>query len=358
MFRYGTGCALENGLTGLFECMDTATASPSAGTDQTSRKTAAASGSIDVRLIEIKPVARDINLYTFGRTDGGSLPDYEPGAHIDMHLPNGLIRQFSLVVPARYPKTYVIGVKRDPASRGGSRYIFDEMNVGDEIKIGVPRNNFPLNEDALHVSFFAGGIGITPIWCMVQRLAALGRSWTLYYACRSRTDMAFFERLQGFDSKSVRLHFDDEAGGKTFDLAAAINETARNAHLYCCGPNPMVKAFEAATTSWPRNHVHIEYFTPQADAAAKAGGFWVELARSGRKYFVPEGSTILDVLCEAGVNVDYSCRLGICGACEQRVIAGTPEHHDSILNEEERAANNRVMICCAGCKGERLVLDL
>ncbi|MGD0026752.1 MAG: PDR/VanB family oxidoreductase, partial [Xanthobacteraceae bacterium] len=226
-----------------------------------------------------------------------------------------------------------------------------------EIKIGAPRNTFPLVEDAEHVTLFAGGIGITPIWCMVQRLAELKRSWKLYYACRSRADMAFLEALKKFDQESVHLHFDDEAGGNVLDLAAAIAAAPQNAHLYCCGPTPMLKAFEAAAANRPRNQIHVEYFTPKA-AASTTGGFWVELARSGEEYFIPEGKKILEVLYEAGVDVDYSCELGICGACATRVISGIPDHRDSVLSEEEQASNTKVMICCAGCKTERLVLDM
>jgi len=314
---------------------------------------------IAARLTDIEAVARDTNLYTFRRADGAPLLAYKPGAHVDLHLPNGLVRQFSLVVPDANPESYVVGVKRDENSRGGSRYIIDEMKVGDEIKIGAPRNTFPLVEDADHVTLFAGGIGITPIWCMVQELAARKRAWKLYYACRSRADMAFLEKLKEFGPESVHLHFDDEAGGNVLDLAGAIAAVPANAHLYCCGPNPMLKAFEAATAGRARNLVHVEYFTPKEEAAAAPlGGFWVELARSGEEYFIPEGEKILEVLYQAGVDVDYSCELGICGACETKVISGIPEHHDSVLSEEEQASNTKVMICCAGCKTERLVLDM
>src|SRR5438046_2573064 len=201
--------------------------------------------------------------------------------------------------------------------------------------------------------------GITPIWCMVQRLAALKRSWKIYYACQSRPDMAFLDELKKLDPQAVHLHFDDEAEGKFLDLAGAIQAAPQNAHFYCCGPNPMLKAFEAAAASRPRSNIHIEYFTPKDDGTSgHMGGFWVELARSGEEYFIPEGKKILEVLYEAGVDVDYSCELGICGACETRVISGTPEHHDSVLSEEEQATNERVMICCCGCKTERLVLEL
>jgi tetrachlorobenzoquinone reductase len=336
--------------------MDTMTAAPNAGTPAPG---SARSGLIDVQLTDIETVARDTKLYKFRRVEGGGLPAYKPGAHVDLHLPNGLLRQFSLVVPNADPESYVVGVKRDENSRGGSRYIIEEMKVGDRIKISAPRNNFPLVEDAEHVTLFAGGIGITPIWCMVQQLIALQRPWKLYYSCRSPADMAFLEKLKALDPQSVHLHFDDEADGKFVDLAAAINAAPVNAHFYCCGPNPMLKAFEAAAAGRPRSNVHVEYFTAKEEAKAEElGGFWVELARSGEEYFIPPGKKVLEVLFDAGVDVDYSCELGICGECVTRVISGEPIHHDAVLSEEEQATNERVMICCCGCKSERLVLDM
>ena len=311
---------------------------------------------IEVRLNAIRYAARDTNLYEFVRPDGKALPPYEPGAHIDVHLPNGIVRQYSLIVPEQDPKGYTLGIKRDPASRGGSRFVHDDLRVGRMLKISAPRNNFPLKEDAPHVVLFAGGIGITPIWCMVQRLDQLGRPWKLYYAARSRADMAFLHTLEGM--APAQFHFDEESAGKFLDVAALIADAPKDAHLYCCGPTPMLNAFEAATASWPREQVHIEYFTPKAQPTDKKGGFVVELAKSGQEFVIPEGQSILQVLLDAGVDVDYSCELGICGACEQRVISGEPEHHDAILTEEEQASNTKVMICCAGCKSERLVLDL
>jgi tetrachlorobenzoquinone reductase len=328
--------------TALATPADTAAAKPS-------------DGLIEVRLTAIRYAARDTNLYEFTRLDGGALPAYQPGAHIDLHLPNGIVRQYSLTEAEPKGSSYTVGVKRDPASRGGSRYVHDELRVGKTIKISPPRNNFPLVENAAHVVLFAGGIGITPIWCMVQRLAKLGRPWTLHYACRSRVDTAFLPALK--EMAGAEFHFDDESGGKFLDVGALVAAAPKDAHLYCCGPTPMLKAFETATASWPPEQVHIEYFTPKQEAA-KAGGFVVELARSGKEFMIPEGKSILQVLLDAGVDVDYSCELGICGACEQRVISGEPEHRDAILTEEEQASNTKVMICCAGCKSERLVLDL
>jgi ferredoxin-NADP reductase len=315
----------------------------------------AAGALIEIRVTAIRYAATGIHLFELESLDGTALPSYRPGAHIDLHLPNGLVRQYSLLVAKPEPDRYQIGVKRDPNSRGGSRYLIDELRVGQVLRISAPRNNFPLREDAGHSILIAGGIGITPIWCMVQHLEHLGRDWTLHYACRTRDEMAFGKLLA--DMSSARLHVDVEQDGRLLGVAAILAGAPRDAHLYCCGPAPMLAAFEAATADWPRDQIHIEYFTPKVEPA-RQGGFTVELARSGAEYFIPEGHSILAVLLDAGIDVDYSCELGICGACEQRVIAGIPHHHDAILTEEEQAENKRVMICCAGCRSERLVLDL
>ena len=290
-----------------------------------------------------------------GRT-ASALPAYEPGAHIDLHLPNGIVRQYSLINPEPEPECYTLGIKRDPASRGGSRYVHDELRVGRTLKISAPRNNFALKERCSargpvrrrhrhHADLVHGAAA-----------GAARPSWTLYYAARSRTDMAFLHSLEKMASS--QFHFDDESAGKFLDVAAMSREAPKDAHLYCCGPTPMLNAFEAATKDWPREQVHVEYFTPKALPTDKKGGFVVELARSGTGIRHPGGQAILQVLLDGGIDVDYSCELGICGACEQRVISGEPEHRDAILTEEEQASNTKVMICCAGCKSERLVLDL
>ena len=333
--------------------MDSVTATSKASASAAAR---APDALIEVRLTAIRYVARDTSVFEFQSIDRQPLPAYEPGAHIDLHLPSGLLRNYSLTVAEPEPSTYTVGIKRDPASRGGSRFVHDELRVGTTLKIGGPRNNFRLRDDAANTVLIAGGIGITPIWCMVQRLNALGREWRLHYACRSRADMAFRQELERMPQAA--LHFDDESGGQFLDVGAIVAGARKDAHLYCCGPAPMLQAFEAATTDRPREQVHVEYFTAKDLPPSKKGGFTVELARSGVEYFIPEGETILNVLLDAGIDIDYSCELGICGACEQRVVSGIPEHRDSILSEEEQAENTRVMICCAGCKTERLVLDL
>lgn len=310
---------------------------------------------IEVRLNTIHFAARNTSIYEFGRPDGSPLPPAEAGAHLDLLLPNGLTRQYSLIVPDPSPTSYRLGVKRDPASRGGSKYVFDELRVGHLVKISSPRNNFSLVEDADHVVLIAGGIGITPIHAMVHRLNQLGRQYELHYSCRSRLDMAFFDEFKSLSQ--VNFHFDSEADGKFLDLDAIVALAPANAHLYCCGPTAMLTAFEGATRDRLPEQVHVEYFTAKT-AANLEGGFIVELARSGKEFVIPPGKGILEVLRNAGFDLPYSCEQGVCGTCETAVISGIPDHRDSILSNSERAANKTMMICCGGSMSERLVLDI
>jgi tetrachlorobenzoquinone reductase len=310
---------------------------------------------IDVGLTAIRPVARDTNLYELARPDGAPLPAAEPGAHIHLNLPNGMIRQYSLVIVHPLPDSYTLGIKRDPNSRGGSRYIFDELKVGQPLTISAPRNHFPLAADAAHHVLIAGGIGITPIYAMTQKLRADRASFDLHYAGRSRSQLAFLEDLAS--AAFAHIHCDDEHGGAPLDLDGVVSQAPPESHFYCCGPTPMLEAFRAVTAVIPPERIHFEYFSPQAEAN-KAGGFVVELARSGREVFIPSGQSILETLREAGLTLDSSCQEGICGVCETKVISGLPDHRDSVLSDHEHAANTSMMICCSGCKTERLVLDL
>ena len=308
----------------------------------------------DMRLTGIAYAAKDTNLYEFRRPDGASLPGIEPGAHIDIHLPNGMMRQYSLVTADGDPAAYVVGIKRDRASRGGSRYVHEYLGVAEILKIGGPRNHFPLNEDAPHSVLIAGGIGITPIWCMAQRLQKLGRSFELHYACRTRDEAAFLQELQKL--QQAHVHIDAEVGG-FLDLAPIIANAPAGSHFYCCGPAPMLAGYETATKHVPAAQVHAEYFTAKEEAATD-GGYVVELRKSGLEFAVPEGRTILQVLRDAGVDTPYSCESGVCGACEAKVVSGDVDHRDNVLTETERKASKTMMICCSGSKSSRLVLDL
>ncbi|HZB91321.1 MAG TPA: PDR/VanB family oxidoreductase [Stellaceae bacterium] len=292
--------------------------------------------------------------------DGAPLPPFTAGAHIELRLPNGIERSYSIANPEGETHRYVVGVQKDAGSRGGSCFIHDALRPGAELVILAPRNNFPLKEDAGHTLLIAGGIGITPIWCMTQRLAALGRSFALVYAARARRRAAFLAEivaLLGEDSPNLRLHFDEEHGGAPLDLPAVIRRARPGAHLYCCGPLPMLAAFERETAALPPERVHLEYFAPKAPVAA-SGGFEVVLARSGRCFTIAPGATILETLQDAGIAVNCSCLEGVCGTCETAVLEGEPEHRDSVLTPQERASNRTMMICCSGAKTPKLVLDL
>jgi ferredoxin-NADP reductase len=308
----------------------------------------------DMRLTAIAYAAKDTNLYEFRRTDGANLPGIEPGAHIDIHLPNGMMRQYSLVTADGDPAAYVVGIKRDRASRGGSRYVHEYLGVAEILKIGGPRNHFPLIEDAPHSVLIAGGIGITPIWCMAQRLQKLGRSFELHYASRTRDEAAFLQELQKLPQAHV--HIDAEAGG-FLDLAPLVANAPAGSHFYCCGPAPMLAGYETVTKHVPAAQVHAEYFTAKEEAANE-GGYVVELRKSELEFAIPQGRTILQVLRDAGVDTPYSCESGVCGACEAKVISGDVDHRDNVLTETERKASKTMMICCSGSKSPRLVLDL
>ena len=316
----------------------------------------------DLRLNAIRLEAHGIHSFEMAPPDGAPLPRHEPGAHIDLHLGDGVVRSYSLlddIEAADAPRCWRIAVQRDPASRGGSRAVHDALHVGDLLHVEGPRNNFALHEDASHSVLIAGGIGITPLRSMARRLQRLGRSWQLVYAARNRRSAAFADDLSALvvDGGEVRFHFDDEAGGAPPDIAAIVAAAPAGAHLYCCGPLTMLAAFEAATAGLPADHVHVEYFSAKAPPDT-TGGFVVELARTGRTLAVAPGKSILEALLDSGIEVPNSCREGVCAACETRVLAGIPDHRDLVLTREEQAANDTMMICCSGSKTERLVLDL
>lgn len=299
--------------------------------------------------------APNIVSYELRPLDGGDLPPFTAGAHIDLSLPIGLVRSYSLINAQAERHRYVIAVQKDRASRGGSRWVHENIRAGDVVTVNGPRNNFALEEAAQRTLLLAGGIGITPILCMIARLDALGRDWQLIYCSRRRDGTAFLEHLR--KKNQVRFNFDEEPGGKMLDIAAVVAAAPANTHFYCCGPLPMLSAFEEATRNLPRERVHVEYFTAKTPPSVE-GGFTVVLAKRGLSLTVPSGKTILDTLRDHGVDAPHSCTEGVCGTCETRVLEGVPDHRDLILTEAERASNKTMLICCSGSKSERLVLDL
>jgi ferredoxin-NADP reductase len=290
-------------------------------------------------------------------------PSFEPGAHIDLHLPNGLMRSYSLLNSVTDSRRYVIGVLNDRNSRGGSRYLHQQLRVGMTLPISAPRNNFVLHESAPRSVLLAGGIGVTPLLCMLKRLATLNRPADFIYCARSRKEAAFTEEIDALASAAdirVSWHFDDERGGPP-DLGKMLAGHSPDTHLYSCGPGPMLDAFERVCEELGYANAHIERF-----AAAPANpevpwsmeSYSVELRRSGKTLEVTAGMSLLDALLNAGVSHDYSCREGVCGSCETKVLAGEVDHRDSILTKAERTANKTMMVCVSGCKRGPLVLDL
>jgi ferredoxin-NADP reductase len=310
-----------------------------------------------VRVRRISYEAETVNSYELVLPDGGDLAPFTAGSHIDLHLQNGMIRSYSLVNDQGEKHRYLIAVNKDPSSRGGSSFVHDSIKVGDIITISTPRNNFALREDAEFSVLIAGGIGITPLMSMIRRLEQLARPWKLFYAARTRRAAAFLEDLHGIRPENLQMDFDDERMGKVFDIAAIVANQPEHAHLYCCGPLPMLEAFERASASRPSGHVHVEYFQAK-EAPALDGGFEVKLKRSNRTVAVEPGKSILDAVLDAGIAASFSCTEGVCGTCETRVIEGIPDHRDLFLSPEEKATNKTIMICCSGSKSGTLVLDL
>lgn len=294
---------------------------------------------------------------------GPTLPPASAGAHIDLHLAPGLVRSYSLVYPGQ-SGAYTVAVLKDRASRGGSRQVHEQLRVGQRLQISTPRNHFALHEDAPSSVLVAGGIGITPIYAMLQRLAELGQAARLIYAARSARDAAYVSEIQALLARSPQLsahwHWDDEQGGPP-DLQALLAGTPASAHLYACGPAPLLQAYESACAQLGLPQVHLERFAalapPPSAAPADGQACTVELRKSGKTVVVPAEANLLDTLLAAGCALSYSCHEGLCGACETRVLDGEVEHLDSILTAEEQRANKSLMPCVSRPRSARLVLD-
>lgn len=299
--------------------------------------------------VELRPASPDVYF-----------PAFEAGSHIDLHLDNGLIRSYSLSNDSADQQKYVIGVLKDRNSRGGSSYVHDKLRVGQILEISAPRNNFPLDESATQSVLLAGGIGITPILSMLKRLLSLGRSVSLVYCTRSREESAYINEIEALknDSVKVHYHFDQEAA-RPPNLEQLLSGFSADAHFYCCGPAPMLDAFEKACEKNGQKQVHLERFVAkQLTSPAKTCAYSVELRKTGRTIKVQEGANLLDALLDAGIMPSYSCKEGICGSCETKVVSGDVDHRDSILTKEEQVANKTMMICVSGCRSGSLVLEL
>jgi ferredoxin-NADP reductase len=300
-------------------------------------------------------VAEGVLTLELSSSTGGRLRDWTPGSHIDLVLPNGTTRQYSLCGDRWDPFTYRVGVLLEPRSRGGSAYVHHELAVGDLVGVGGPRNNFPLVPSEEYL-FVAGGIGITPLVPMVQQADMLGADWQLLYGGRRRGSMAFLDELAGYGDR-VQVRPEDEFG--LLDLAGFLGEARSGVRIYCCGPSPLLAAIERACADWPPYTLRTERFVAtERGAPVRSAPFEVELARTGVTVTVPPDRSILEVVGAAGVDVLSSCRQGICGTCETTVLAGRPDHRDALLDDDELETTDCMYICVSRSAGDRLVLDL
>ncbi|WP_319456930.1 MULTISPECIES: PDR/VanB family oxidoreductase [unclassified Mycobacterium] len=318
---------------------------------------------VDLRLQVARRAAGadDVAVLTLRDPTGGQLPAWSPGAHVDLKLPGGVVRQYSLCSDPYDRSVWKIGVLHEPAGRGGSKYVHEHMHEGTDLDVRGPRNNFPLMPSP-HYVFIAGGIGITPILPMVVAAQQDGATWELHYGGRSRSSMTFLDVLDGLDAISspgrrVTLYPQDAVG--LIDLDRILSTPRPETLVYCCGPEQLIVEVEKRCAQWPSETLHVERFSPKEQGErAMPGDFEVELNESGITLTVPPDKSILQVIEEAGVAVQSSCTEGTCGTCETVVLAGEVDHRDSLLTDAEQAANDVMFICVSRAACPKLVLKL
>ncbi len=312
---------------------------------------------IDVLITKRAPTAQDIVALEFHTLDGAPLPPFQAGDHIDVRIRSGLVRQYSLASDPTRDGPYRLGVLLDPKSRGGSTAVHADFTLGKQIRIGRPRSNFPLIQDAAHSILFAGGIGITPMLSMAYALDAAGQSFELHYCGRSRDRLAFLEDLAQFGDR-VKLHLDDVPSDQKLDIEMVLGSVDAGTHVYCCGPNGFMDfvTASAARLGWPETSVHLERFG--AEVNADGAPFTVVAERSGVTFEVVPGETIAGNLLAHGIDVPLSCQSGVCGTCVTSVTSGMPDHRDMVLTDQEKAANTKIAVCCSRSKTKRIVLDI
>ncbi|WP_382153410.1 PDR/VanB family oxidoreductase [Hydrogenophaga sp. ANAO-22] len=312
----------------------------------------------DVLVSAVRAVARDVLAVELRQPGGAPLPGACAGAHIDLSLPNGLTRQYSLVnaLGEARQTSYLVAVGWDSASRGGSQWVHERLRVGQPLRVSAPRNLFAMDPAHHKVLLLAGGIGITPIFAMAQQCAARGLDWNLLACARSASRLAYRDELKALAGARLHTHFDDEAGGP-LNLGERLAEVRRDA-IYACGPAPMLDALVQATAHWPAGSVRMERFQAAPAAAGERQAFELRLSRSGLTTTVSPHESVLDALERLGVGHPASCREGLCGTCEAPILEGQALHLDAVLSPQERAAQQRLMVCVSRCAGNRLVLDL
>jgi vanillate O-demethylase ferredoxin subunit len=313
-----------------------------------------------VRVARRREEALDIASFELVRPDGSALPGFSAGSHIDVQLPGGLTRQYSLCNDAAEQHRYRIAVLRDANSRGGSSTMHDQVQEGDTLCISEPRNHFPLVH-AKRTLLFAGGIGVTPLLCMAQRLATTGAEFVLHYCTRSLERTAFVDEIAGSAyADRVHFHFDDGDAAQKLDLDAELGEPEPGTHLYVCGPTGFIDRVvkTAERFAWNKDQVHLEYFGAAPQDTKGDRPFQVKLAGSGATYEVPADQTVVQALQAHGIQILTSCEQGVCGTCITRVLQGECDHRDLYFTEEEKAKHDQFTPCCSRSKGPVLVLDL
>lgn len=310
-----------------------------------------------LRVARVHDVAQGIRSFELVQPDGSELPPFTPGAHVKVQTPGGALRKYSLCNDPAERDRYVITVKRDDAGQGGSISMHEDVEEGDTLPTSVPDNAFPLVDRAKGYLFIAGGIGITPILSMIRSFGELPPApWKLFYLTRSPATSAFLDELSRPElKKQVRIHHDEGDPARTFDLWPAL-EKPNTAHVYCCGPRPLMEAVRDMTGHWSPAHVHFESFNEGGGVRPDDQPFKVRLARSGVDYEVPVGQSILSVLREHGCDMASSCESGTCGTCRTGLLAGEADHRDMVLMPEEM--ERQIMICVSRAKSAELVLDL
>jgi phthalate 4,5-dioxygenase reductase subunit len=307
-----------------------------------------------LRVTRCEPAAQGIQLFELRDPDGADLPPFTPGAHLSVRVPGGAMRNYSLCNDCIERDRYVIAVKRDPAGRGGSVSLVDGVAQGAMLEVSHPRNLFELEARAPSYIFVAGGIGITPILSMVHAARRAGKPFRLFYLTRDQAGTAFHAELSG--AADIILHHDEGVPENAYDLWPIFEEPTR-AHIYCCGPRPLMDAVRDMTGHWPDKAVHFEDFgsdlvRPRADDTS----FQIQLGQGGVVLDVPVGVTILETLRAKGRHLPSSCESGTCGTCRTRYLAGEVDHRDMVLTPAERRGS--LMICVSRAKGGTLVLDL
>lgn len=316
---------------------------------------------MNVQIARKQTEAQDICSLELRALPGQILPAFSAGAHIDVHLPGGLVRQYSLSNDSAEQDRYVIAVLREQASRGGSAAVHEQLQAGQQITISAPRNHFALQEGVQKHLLLAGGIGITPILAMARQLAREQAEFELHYCARSRERMAFVDEIAAASwAQQLRLHVDGETGKPALNLPALLQPVQPGVHLYVCGPKGFMDAvLEAARAAgWPQEQLHYEFFAGEVEHRADDASFEVEVASTGKVVRVTPEQTVVQALESIGVCVQTSCEQGVCGTCLTRIISGQPDHRDMYLTEEEQAANDQFLPCCSRAKSGRLVLDL